>query len=203
VLATHDWSRPRAGEPQMFNQPFIEWFTVVHPAVLPAVYVPLAAWMFWLGLHSGLSVPVSVASFVGGVALWTLMEYIIHRFSFHFAPRGRFGVVLAYLIHGVHHAYPEDHRRWATPPIMSVPIGLALYALFSVVFGRYVNPIGSGVALGYMTYDLMHYMVHRGKVKSRVARFLRSHHMQHHYSSPERRFGVTSPFWDYVFRTHR
>ena len=40
------------------------------------------------------------------------MEYVIHRFSFHFAPRGYVGVMLAYLIHGVHHAYPEDHRRW-------------------------------------------------------------------------------------------
>ena len=54
-----------------------------------------------------------------GVLLWTLLEYLIHRFSFHFTPRGRVGVVMAYLIHGVHHAYPEDHRRWITPPSVS------------------------------------------------------------------------------------
>jgi dihydroceramide fatty acyl 2-hydroxylase len=203
VLTTHDWSRPQAGEPQMFNQRFIEWFTTVRPAMLPAVYVPLAAWMFWLGLRSGVSVSASIALFIAGLALWTLMEYVIHRYSFHHAPRGRFGVVLAYLIHGVHHAYPEDHRRWATPPIMSLPIALFLYFGFSFVFGHYTNSIGSGVAIGYLVYDLTHYLVHRGRVKSRLVKFLRSHHLQHHYSSPERRFGVTSPFWDYVFRTHR
>jgi sterol desaturase/sphingolipid hydroxylase (fatty acid hydroxylase superfamily) len=203
VLSTRDWSRPQPGEPQMFNQPFIEWFTTVRPATLPAVYVPLAAWMFWLGLRAGVSVSASIAWFVAGLGLWTLMEYVIHRFSFHHAPHGRFGVVLAYLIHGVHHAYPEDHRRWVTPPIMSLPIGLALYAGFSFVFGRYINSIGAGVAIGYMLYDLTHYLVHRGGVKSPLVKALRSHHMQHHYSSPERRFGVTSPFWDYVFRTHQ
>ena len=171
VLSTHDWSRPQVGEPQMFNQPFIEWFTTVRPAMLPAVYVPLAVWMFWLGLRSGVSVSASIAWFVAGLALWTLMEYVIHRFSFHLAPRGRFGVVLAYLIHGVHHAYPEDHRRWVTPPIMSLPIALFLYFGFSFVFGHYTNSIGSGVAIGYIVYDLTHYLVHRGRVKSRLVKF--------------------------------
>lgn len=202
-LETHDWSRPQPGEPQMFNLPFIEWFTTVRPITLPIVYVPLASWMFWLSLRSGVSAPVSAACFIGGLALWTLMEYVIHRFSFHHAPTGRFTVVIAYLIHGVHHAYPEDHRRWATPPILSLPIALVLYFAFSFVFGRYINAVGSGVAIGYMTYDLMHYVVHRGRVKSRFMKAMRSHHMQHHYSSPERRFGVTSPFWDHIFRTAR
>lgn len=203
VLTTHDWSRPQAGEPQMFNQPLLEWFTTVRPATLPAVYVPLAAWMFWLSLRAGVPVPISIGLFVAGLALWTLMEYLIHRFSFHFTPHGRFGATLAYLVHGVHHAYPEDHRRWVTPPVLSLPIALTLYFVFSFVFGLYINAIGSGVAIGYMLYDLTHYLVHRGRVKLPVVKFLRSYHMQHHYASPERRYGVSSPFWDYVFRTHR
>jgi sterol desaturase/sphingolipid hydroxylase (fatty acid hydroxylase superfamily) len=203
ALDTHDWSRPQPGSPQIFNQPFIEWFTTVHPATLPAVYLPLVAWMFWLGLRAGISVPVSIAWFVGGLALWTLMEYLIHRFSFHFVPRGRFTVVIAYLIHGVHHAYPEDHRRWVTPPSLSLPIAIALYMASSVVFGRYLNSIASGVTLGYVVYDLTHYLVHRPGPKTRLVKFLRSYHLQHHYSKPERNFGVSSPFWDYVFRTNR
>jgi sterol desaturase/sphingolipid hydroxylase (fatty acid hydroxylase superfamily) len=108
---------------------------------------------------------------------------------------------MAYLIHGVHHAYPEDHRRWVTPPVLSLPIALSLYFVFSFVFGRYINPLGGGVAIGYTLYDLTHYIVHRGNVKSPVWKFLRSYHMQHHYSKPERHYGVSSPFWDIVFRT--
>ena len=202
VLATHDWSKPKAGEPRMFDQGFLEWFTCVHPLTLPAIYIPLSVWVFWLGLADGIGMAASAAWFVAGLGLWTLMEYVIHRFSFHFAPGGRLGVMFAYMIHGVHHAYPEDHRRWVMPPIVSLPIGLGLYFIFSPLFGRYINPLAAGVALGYLVYDLTHYVIHRGRVKSRIGRFLRSHHMQHHYSTPERRFGVSSPFWDYVFRTH-
>src|SRR5437899_11798344 len=88
VLTTHDWSRPQAGEPQMFNQPFLEWFTTVQPWTLPAVYVPLAVWMFWLSLRAGMAVSLSLGLFVAGLFLWTLMEYLIHRFSFHFTPHG-------------------------------------------------------------------------------------------------------------------
>ena len=187
----------------MFDQAFLEWFTWVHPAVVPAVYVPAAVWLFWRGLSAGLSAELSLGLFVAGVLLWTLMEYLIHRFSFHFTPRGRIGVILAYLIHGVHHAYPEDHRRWITPPSVSFPIAVALYLVFNLVLGKFLAPLASGIAIGYLLYDLMHYWLHRGNIQSRIGRHLRSHHMQHHYSSPERRFGVSSPFWDHVFRTHR
>jgi sterol desaturase/sphingolipid hydroxylase (fatty acid hydroxylase superfamily) len=203
VLSTHDWTRPQPGSPRMFDQDFIEWFTTVNPWTLPAVYVPAAMLTFWLGVRSGFSVGASIGLFIVGVFLWTLLEYLIHRFSFHLTPRGRLTMILAYLIHGVHHAYPEDHRRWVTPPSLSLPIALALYFGSRLVLGPYVNPIGAGVAIGYMLYDLTHYYVHRGPLKSRVGRFLRMYHMQHHYAMPERHYGVSSPFWDYVFRTHR
>ena len=158
MLTTHDWSRPQAGEPRMFDQAFLEWFTDVNPSVLPAIYVPTSIWVFWLGLRAGISVPVSIAWFVAGLATWTLMEYVIHRFSFHFAPRGRFGVMLAYLIHGVHHAYPEDHRRWVMPPVVSVPIALVLYFTFQLRASagssiRWRRALRSAISL----YDLTHY----------------------------------------------
>lgn len=203
VLAIHDWSRPKPGEPRMFDQSFLEWFTWVHPASVPIVYTPVAAWLLWRGF-SGVGPLPALGLFAAGVFLWTLMEYLIHRFSFHFTPHGRVGVVLAYLIHGVHHAYPEDHRRWITPPSLSFPIAVVLYAVASLAIARTtLDPLAAGVAVGYVLYDLMHYWLHRGRMTSRLGRFLRSYHMQHHYSSPERRYGVSTPFWDYVFRTHR
>lgn len=85
VLALHDWSRANPGEPRMFDQRLLECVTRVHPAIMPAVYVPVAVWLFWR--------------------------------------------------------------------------------------------------------------------TSRLGRFLRSYHLQHHHSTPERRFGVSTPFWDHGFRT--
>ena len=55
----------------------------------------------------------------------------------------------------------------------------------------------------YLAYDLLHYASHAGALRGRVPRFLRQHHLTHHYRMPETRFGVSSPFWDRVFGTLR
>jgi dihydroceramide fatty acyl 2-hydroxylase len=34
-----------------------------------------------------------------------------------------------------------------------------------------------------------------------VPRYLRQHHLTHHYRTAEVRFGVSSPLWDRVFGT--
>ena len=49
--------------------------------------------------------------------------------------------------------------------------------------------------------SLLHYAIHRGRMPTRLGRYLRQYHLAHHYASPERHFGVSSPLWDVVFRT--
>jgi sterol desaturase/sphingolipid hydroxylase (fatty acid hydroxylase superfamily) len=36
---------------------------------------------------------------------------------------------------------------------------------------------------------------------SHALKALRRHHMIHHHAQHDARFGVTTPFWDWVFRT--
>jgi len=31
--------------------------------------------------------------------------------------------------------------------------------------------------------------------------FLKQYHLRHHYKDDDRGYGVSSPFWDYIFRT--
>jgi sterol desaturase/sphingolipid hydroxylase (fatty acid hydroxylase superfamily) len=38
-------------------------------------------------------------------------------------------------------------------------------------------------------------------MKGRVGLFLKHHHVRHHYLDNGRGYGVSSPLWDYVFRT--
>jgi len=33
------------------------------------------------------------------------------------------------------------------------------------------------------------------------AKYIKRYHMQHHYKTPNARFGVSSPLWDKVFKT--
>jgi len=200
-LAVHDWSRPRPGRPRMFDQDFFEWFSHIHPASLIVVYVPASAFFVWLGLAHGLSVALSAVLFGVGVFGWTLLEYLIHRFSFHYTPRGRVGMFYAYMIHGVHHAFPEDDRRWLVPPVISAAISAVIYLFLRWLFPMTYPPSLAGGLAGYLVYDLSHYAMHRGSSRFEFFNRLRRRHMQHHYATPERWFGVSTPLWDYVFGT--
>jgi dihydroceramide fatty acyl 2-hydroxylase len=203
TLGVHDWTFPRPGQPQMFNHPFLEWFTGTRPRTLVVIFLPISVGFVWMGLAAGCSPVASALLFGAGVLLWTVMEYLMHRFVFHLTPRGRLGVLFAYLIHGVHHAFPEDRRRWLIPPIVSVPVAAVLSVLGLLLVGPVSTPVLGGAAFGYLAYDLLHYASHAGALRGRVPRYLRQHHMTHHYRMPETRFGVSSPLWDRVFGTLR
>ena len=63
-----------------------------------------------------------IGLFVTGVFIFTLVEYLIHRFVFHFKANTPRQHELKYKIHGVHHHYPKDKDRLAMPPLMSLDI---------------------------------------------------------------------------------
>jgi 4-hydroxysphinganine ceramide fatty acyl 2-hydroxylase len=203
TLTVHDWAAPKPGQPQMFNHPFLEWFTGTRPRTLVLIFLPLSAGLFWAGLVAGWSPIASGLLFGSGAIVWTFIEYLMHRFVFHLTPRGRLGVLFGYLIHGVHHAFPEDRRRWLMPPIVTIPVAAGLFLVLRPLLGSAGLPLFAGILGGYLVYDLLHYAFHRGALPGRLARYLRQHHLTHHYRMPESRFGVSTPLWDRVFGTLR
>jgi sterol desaturase/sphingolipid hydroxylase (fatty acid hydroxylase superfamily) len=48
---------------------------------------------------------------------------------------------------------------------------------------------------------MLHYHVHHHSPRTALGRKLRELHMRHHFQNHERGYGVSAPFWDYVFRT--
>ena len=48
---------------------------------------------------------------------------------------------------------------------------------------------------------MLHYHVHHHVPRSAWGKRLRELHMRHHFQDHERMFGVTAPWWDYVFGT--
>ena len=96
---------------RMFESDFMEFFSRVHPATPLVLYLPVVGYMLYVSLwQRQLSVPVVAALFLLGILLWTLLEYLIHRYIFHYQPKTRIGKRLHYIIHGVHHDYPSDAR---------------------------------------------------------------------------------------------
>jgi sterol desaturase/sphingolipid hydroxylase (fatty acid hydroxylase superfamily) len=194
---------------RLFKSDFLEFFTHIHPATVLCIWIPvIAAFLAWSGLqpvpHAAVVIP---ACFLAGLVSWSFVEYVLHRFIFHFRPRTPRQERLAFLFHGVHHAQPLVKTRLVMPPAVSVPLALVFYGLSRLVAGRLLgHPVWgaayfAGLVSGYVAYDMLHYAMHHFRLTSPVLAFLRRHHMQHHAMSWDRRFGVSSPLWDHVFGT--
>jgi len=194
---------PQRGELIMFrNNRLLERLSRIRPPTVLAVFVPIALLTFYLSLHYGQSVVASSLLFLAGAAFWTLFEYFFHRFIFHFEPHGDFQTRLQFVMHGVHHQYPHDKDRLVMPITVSIPLAVLLLALFHLLLGVRAWGFFSGFIAGYLGYDMMHYAIHHAKeFKSPLLSKIRRHHLAHHFRDTRRGFGVSSHFWDMVFRT--
>jgi sterol desaturase/sphingolipid hydroxylase (fatty acid hydroxylase superfamily) len=206
---THDPAVPGAAPIRLFPSDALEFFTHVHPAIVPVVWVPVAGLFLTRGMSlaqaSGHAYSV-LPTFVVGVILWSFAEYLLHRFIFHYAPRTPLGKRISFLMHGVHHAQPRVKTRLVMPLMVSVPLACLFYLLFTVVVSSFMGAphltgsLFAGFVIGYVCYDLTHYALHHVQFKGGVGKFLRTHHMRHH-TEWDSRFGVSSPLWDYVLGT--
>jgi sterol desaturase/sphingolipid hydroxylase (fatty acid hydroxylase superfamily) len=189
---------------RMFKSGFLEFFSHVHPITPVVLYLPFVAWMLYRAVrHARLSILLIIGLFVLGWLIWTLLEYVIHRFAFHYDPKTQVGKTLHFFVHGVHHDYPNDASRLVMPPAISIPVAVLLYLLFALIFGRFFEPIVAGTFSGYIFYDSVHYATHHFAMRGGIWTWLKQYHLKHHYKDEHTGYGVSSPLWDYVFRTHR
>ena len=196
---------------RLFKSDFLEFFTHISPVVVLLIWLPFAVFMLIREIAAGAARGANLlyvpAAFLAGLFVWTLAEYLLHRFVFHFRPRSERQEKIIYLFHGIHHHQPQCKTRLVMPPVVSIPLAAVFVALFNLILGRllgapqWVGPMISGFTIGYLTYDLTHYATHHFPMRSGAAKFLKRYHMQHHYKTPDQRFGVSSPLWDYVFGT--
>jgi len=86
-LAPHPkLDRPRRGSPLMFRVPWIEkYLSRVRPWHVVAIWGPFTLYMLYRASeHLG---ALAIAGWAAlGVLSWTLLEYLLHRWVFHFEP---------------------------------------------------------------------------------------------------------------------
>jgi dihydroceramide fatty acyl 2-hydroxylase len=185
----------------MFESDLLDRLSRVHPLVPPIIFIPVVSVLFVLGAGE-LTTAETLGLLLGGWFFWTLTEYWMHRLVFHFEPKEGPGARLHWIIHGVHHDHPNDPLRLVMPPSVSVPLAAGFYGLFTLVFATpAANLFAAGFLLGYLAYDITHYRVHHHPPSSRLGKLLRELHMRHHFQDDTRGFGVSAPFWDYLFGT--
>jgi len=187
--------------PRMFDSNLLDKVSRVHPAVPPLLFGPAIVILLVEGIVRGSGWP-TIGWIAGGYLFWTLTEYWLHRIVFHFEPEKGIGARLHWIIHGVHHDHPNDPMRLVMPPSVSVPLASLFILGFYAVLGiPAFLPFAAGFLGGYLAYDMLHYHVHHHRPTTELGRRLRELHMRHHFQDHERGFGISAPFWDYVFGT--
>lgn len=195
------------GQARLFKNQYLEYLTKTHPLVIWGMYLPIIGFMlFFSASIVGYTVLQTVMIFVAGMLCWSLFEYTIHRFVFHFFAESERAKKIVYIIHGNHHEYPRDKERLFMP---AVPSLLIASTLFSIMYGiTWLFSITSsvfaffpGFLLGYLIYGSMHYAIHAWNPPFKWMKPLWRNHHLHHYKNVELGFGVSSTLWDHVFGT--
>ena len=153
----------------------------------------LAAFVLFAG--PGEQRPVTAAWVLGGIAAWSGIEYVLHRFVLHgLQPFKRW--------HAEHHQRPSA--------LICIPTTLSALLIGALVFvpawlaaGLWLaSALTLGVLSGYLFYAIVHHATHHwhagdsGWLKRR-----KRWHALHHHAAQRACFGVTSAFWDHVFGT--
>ena len=186
---------------RLFENPILEKLTRTHISIPLVIFFGIAIGLIIYGIYEfNLGAGVTIGMFLLGLFFFTLIEYVIHRFIFHM-PHDDPDSKIHYTLHGVHHEFPKDKERLAMPPIVSIVLASIFFGIYWLVFGRKGLPFTAGFLSGYASYLIAHFSIHRFKPPNNFLKQIWIHHSLHHYQDEEKAFGVSSPLWDFIFRT--
>lgn len=190
------------GQAKLFKNQYLEYLTKTHPLVIWGMYLPVLILLpYYSAASIGFSALRVALTFLGGMFFWSLFEYIMHRFVFHYVAETERGKRINYVLHGNHHEYPRDKERLFMPAAPSLIIASTLFLLMYLVLNKNVFAFFPGFMLGYLIYGSMHYAIHAWNPPFRWMKGLWRNHHLHHYKQDHRGFGVSSTLWDHVFGT--
>lgn len=133
--------------------------------------------------------------FFGGLAVWTLAEYLLHRFVLHHWP---------YFSdhHKAHHDSPR--AMIAAPTLFTMAFFAASFCLPLWLLAGEAIALSSfaGFLTGYVAFGAVHHAVHHAEGQGLLLRHFKRLHAIHHHGSSEQNFGVLTSFWDRVFGTY-
>lgn len=195
---------------RFFESDYLERLTKTPWWFIPLFWVPILLTSGYMGASrlaaQGLGTLSMAILWVFGTFMWTILEYVFHRFLFHMTdmlPNHPVAFTVHFLFHGVHHFLPMDQYRLVMPPVMFGFFCSVVIPIFLLVIPpAHMMMIYSGTLVGYITYDMMHYFFHHGGAPPiKHVAVMKKYHIDHHYVDENLGFGVSSKIWDQVFHT--
>ena len=194
------------GTATIFKNPFLEGLTKTSLKQNIIVYGIVVLLLVYNGIFiKEIPVLTFFGLFVFALFFWTLAEYLLHRYVFHWISENKFVQRFHFIMHGSHHLYPRDTERLLMPPVPGLIMASILFSIFYAIFSilnisLYTWGFFPGFFLGYLLYSFLHRATHVVKPPKRF-KYLWKHHSLHHYKYPNKAFGVSNTLWDKVFGT--
>jgi len=187
----------------MFRNPILETLSISGPNMMTSFHLFVISLLLYTGSQKNPSLNLSqgILLFVSAMLTWTLAEYMLHRYVFHFIREdSKLVKAFHYTLHGYHHQQPDDANRLFMPPLPATIILSLFLGLFYLLMQDLSWIFLAGFDTGYLLYSWVHYSVHTRKGPS-FLKPLWKHHYLHHYKYPGKAFGVSSRLWDRIFHT--
>ena len=197
----------KTGQATIFKNSFLEKLTKTNPIQNIIFYsTTIILLIYFAYVKIGLSALQISLLFVFGIAFWTLAEYILHRYVFHWVNESKWSQRFHFIMHGSHHEFPLDEERLLMPPVPGFILASILFVGFFIIFwilgiSDLTYGFFPGFFCGYLMYSFVHRTTHVIKRPPKRLKNLWHHHSLHHYKYPNKAFGVSNTFWDKVFGT--
>uniref|UniRef100_A0A8C3JBH1 Fatty acid 2-hydroxylase n=1 Tax=Calidris pygmaea TaxID=425635 RepID=A0A8C3JBH1_9CHAR len=219
-----EWVHQPVDRPiRLFHSDILEYLSKTAWYVVFIVWAPVVLYLSWVSytslaqgntrLFSSFTTEYSIPVhkyyfpfiFLLGMFLWSLLEYLIHRFVFHMKPPASnyYLITLHFLLHGQHHKSPFDSSRLVFPPVPASLVMGFFYGILKLMLPEVLGlSVFVGGLCGYVIYDMMHYYLHYGSPKKGTYLYgLKAYHVKHHFEHQKSGFGISTRFWDHPFRT--
>ncbi|XP_033114068.1 dihydroceramide fatty acyl 2-hydroxylase FAH2-like isoform X1 [Anneissia japonica] len=211
----NNWVHTPVDKPlRLFKSELFEYLSKTPWFIIPIVWIPVVLLTSFRSLRFFKEVtPEKTDSevletfffhFFAGILLWTILEYLLHRFLFHLEPSPKYpmSITFHFLLHGQHHKVPFDPGRLVFPPVPASLLALCFHLLISCVLPvAEAQALFAGTVFGYVCYDLIHYYLHYGKPSLSYFKMLKAYHINHHFEDNNKGYGISSPLWDLPFGT--
>ena len=138
--------------------------------------------VYFLFQSADLGFAITLKCFFIGVLWWTFLEYMIHRFIFHWLSYFKNLIYYFGSFHLYHHRIPSDRRVYTsglTPAIFWSVVSLNIFPL--VFKTEEVYLISFFTLCSYFVYEFAHYYAHVKEFKSGYLKFIQQNHLHHHF----------------------
>lgn len=200
-----------------FENPVLRRLSLSSAKLLVACYIITAGLSLQLGFYlAGLLQELPATGLIFSFPLivyfawlrWTLFEYLIHRFVFHYKGQSRRMLKFSWALHGIHHTQVRVAGRLHIHPLLGfLYLGLSFALDFAIIFLIYRSLwslsllLLSATSMSILSFELLHWAYHF--LEMPFLRFVRlkAFHMRHH-RWPESRYGFSTLIWDKLFASY-